>query len=631
MLPELGHLLLIFAFLFSICQTSIGLWAFFKKDNILMYWVPAWVYAEVSFLFLSYFFLTYAFFINDFSLAYVAGHSHSLLPWPYRISAVWGAHEGSIFLWIVLLAGWMGAFCFFSKKHIPLKERVLILSVLGFLCIGFLSFLIFTSNPFFRLLPVFPSEGYGLNPLLQDPGLAIHPPMLYMGYVGFAVTFALAIAALVEGSFDQHWVAWMKPWVLFAWSCLTCGITLGSWWAYRVLGWGGWWFWDPVENASLLPWLTATALLHSLRMVEKRNTFKVWTLLLAILTFSLSLLGTFLVRSGVLISVHAFANDPLRGSFLLKFLMSVVCLSLLLFAIRSSRLCSQQFFKFFSKETFLLINNIIFFVLMLSILFGTLYPLFLEVLNLGKVSVGPPYFNFIVTPFLILLLAAMSLGPLCYWKSTPPNKVLKLLVVPAIVSFFVMFVFVFIFPHLGFLKIVQLFFSSLLIFSTIKVSFQKNASRFGMSLAHGGVGVCALGIIFASFMNLQAEVSVAPGEIISLGDYQFYFLKVRGIEGKNYEGVAADFVVHKKNKIFYLSPERRRYISSSMPVSQAAITTNMYRDLYLVLGEPLGKKNWAVRVYNKAGVRFIWLGGFLMMLGGLMAWRDSVKRKGRGQ
>lgn len=627
LLPEFGHFALIVALVFAFYQLVLGIFAAWSKHPLLMRLVPASVYGQALFLFIAYGILTWAFWTANFSIAYVAAHGHTLLPYPYRISAVWGAHEGSILLWVVLLAGWSAAFIFFSRKKIPLSVRINIAAILGLLSFGFLSFLLFTSNPFLRLLPDVPLEGQGLNPLLQDPGLAIHPPMLYMGYVGFAVTFAVALAALLEGKFDTVWVHWLKPWALLAWSFLTLGITLGSWWAYRVLGWGGWWFWDPVENAALLPWLSATALIHSLIIVEKRHTFKVWAVLLAILTFCLSLLGTFLVRSGVLISVHAFANDPLRGSYLLKFLMAVVCGALLLFAWRSPQLATRRLFQFFSKETFLLINNIILFVLMLSILFGTLYPLFLEALNLGKISVGPPYFNFIFIPLILPLMAAMGIGPYCHWQKTNVSQLVKVLRWPFWLSLFVTIVLMLIFKDLSPLRITGLFFTMALLLFTLNMIAYSARRRWGMIVAHIGVGVCALGVILSTALQTQREVSVAPGEVINVGGYQFEFLNVHDITGKNYQGVAADFIVRYQQQILArLSPEKRRYVSASNVISQAAIDTNLFRDLYLVLGEPLEKNNWAVRVYTKPFVRFIWLGGLLMMAGGFISLWQRMRK-----
>ncbi|MBI5448526.1 MAG: heme lyase CcmF/NrfE family subunit [Gammaproteobacteria bacterium] len=620
-LPELGHFSLILAFIFSIYQMGVGGVAArcgLSAHKQLAYLLLTSVYGQVFFLILSYLALTYAFLTHDFSVSYVAAHAHTRLPWPYRLSAVWSAHEGSLLLWVTLLGGWSAAFLCYARTRIPLAIQGSIVMVLGVLSVGFISFLLFTSNPFLRLLPEPPLEGQGLNPLLQDPGLAIHPPMLYMGYVGFALAFAVAVAALLRGKFDGVWVQWLKPWVMLAWSFLTLGITLGSWWAYRVLGWGGWWFWDPVENAALLPWLAATALFHSLIMVEKRHAFKIWVLLLAILTFCLSLLGTFLVRSGVLISVHAFASDPLRGAYLLKFLMTVVCLALLLFAWRSPLLVTRQVFHFLSKETFLLINNIILFVLMISVLFATLYPLFLDVLGMGKISVGPPYFNAVFIPLFLLLVIAMCIGPCCHWQKTRPGQLIKQLRWPICLAVMVTVVIKLGLPPLPWLKIIALFLSLTLAFTTVFISTQRR--RLGMMLAHMGVAVCALGIILSTSLQTQRELSMRPGDSIAVGGHQFEFMNVHAVEGENYEGVAADFrVYHGLQTLGLLSPEKRHYFSSQNGISQAAISSNLFRDLYIVLGEPLEKNNWAVRIYNKPYVRFIWLGGLLMMLGGLIS------------
>ncbi len=626
MTPEWGHFALVLAWVFALYQVGLAVAAAWKKNQTIMMLAPASVYGQAFFLLIAYALLTYAFLVHDFSVRYVASHAHTLLPWPYRISAVWGAHEGSILLWVMLLSVWSAAFIFFSAKKIPLRIQANMIGILGLLSLGFLTFLIFTSNPFLRLLPQIPTEGLGLNPLLQDPGLAIHPPMLYMGYVGFAVTFAVAMAALLEGQFDAKWVRWLKPWVLLAWAFLTFGITLGSWWAYRVLGWGGWWFWDPVENAALLPWLTATALLHSLVLVEKRHTFKVWALLLAILTFCLSLLGTFLVRSGVLISVHAFANDPLRGSFLLKFLMAVVGSALLLFAWRSPILRSERGFQFLSKETFLLMNNIILFVLTLSVLFGTLYPLFLDALNLGKISVGSPYFNFIFIPLILPLMLLMSVGPFCQWQKTKNHRVWQALRWPLAVSVVLTVIMMFFLKISSGERVVGLFVAIFLMGSTM-VWYGQHRRCLGMSLAHMGVGVCAIGVIFSTLLQAQSEIRITPGEVATLQGYQFKFLGVREVQGENYAAVVGDFSVFWHQKaVDRLSPEKRRYVSSPSLMSQAAISTNLFRDLYVVLGAPLDKEAWAVRIYVKPFVRFIWLGGVMMLLGGLLSWWSRVRK-----
>ncbi len=508
MIPELGHLALILALLMAVVQAVFPLLGSWRRQEAWLALAKPAALAQAVFILLAYACLTYAFITHDFSVKYVAGTSHSSLPLLYRISGVWGAHEGSLLLWVTLLAVWTLAVSGFSRGMPPLM-LARVLGVMGCVSVGFLLFLLVTSNPFERLLPA-PLNGHSLNPLLQDPGLAFHPPMLYMGYVGFAVAFAFAIAAMLEGKLDAVWIRWVRPWTNVAWVFLTLGIALGSWWAYYELGWGGWWFWDPVENASLMPWLMGTALVHSLAVTEKRGAFKAWTLLLAISAFSLSLLGTFLVRSGVLTSVHAFANDPERGVFILAFLAAVVGVSLTLYAVKAHQMEGGQGFQALSRESGLLMNNVILTVMAASVLLGTLYPLVLDALAVGKISVGPPYFNAIIVPLGLLLAVLMLLGPLLRWRQDNLRQVGKSLL------------------------------AALLWWRR-----KRSLSGWGMWLAHLGVVVLMVGITMTSLYSSGKDVRMAAGQHYLLDGYDFHFVGIKESVGENYLAYRGTFDIHQ--------------------------------------------------------------------------------------
>jgi cytochrome c-type biogenesis protein CcmF len=567
---------------------------------------------------------------------YVAENSNSHLSLFYRITALWGGHEGSILLWVTVLAIWTVLVATFSKS-LPAITSARVLSILGFISIGFLLFLLLTSNPFARLLPNVPIEGRDLNPLLQDPGLAVHPPMLYMGYVGFSVAFAFAIAALLSGHIDRSWVRWVRPWTLAAWCFLTAGITLGSWWAYRVLGWGGWWFWDPVENASFLPWLTGTALIHSLAVTEKRGEFKSWSMLLAIAAFSLSLIGTFLVRSGILVSVHAFAVDPTRGAFILKFLFIVIGCSLLLFAWRANALKSSANFNLLSRETMLLTNNVLLITCMATVLLGTLYPLLLDVLQWGKISVGPPYFNTVFVPLFAILMVFMGIGPLCQWQQMSAKDLLAkirwLLLASILLGLILPFIFA---DKITVSVVLGLSLAFWLIFSIAQSWYQRlkqisiskiPLSQYGMMIAHLGVAVSVIGITLTTHYSIERDVQMQIGDTVKVGHYAFKFAALAPKDGANYQALAATITISKNNNyITSVYPERRFFPATEQSTSIAAIDASIFRDLYVVMGENNNQKTWSVRIYQKPFIRWLWSGGLLMLLGGALALLDRRYR-----
>lgn len=617
MIPELGQFALILAFCLAVLQILLPL----LKSSVL---TRPLAFGQVFFIFFAYSCLTIAFISNDFSVAYVANNSNIELPLFYRVTGVWGAHEGSLLLWITILAIWMLLVTVQSKKY-PEAMRVTVLSVLALVNSGFLLFILLTSNPFKRYLPVAPLQGVDLNPLLQDIGLAIHPPMLYMGYVGFAVVFAFAIAALVTGRLDATWVRWVRTWVMGAWCFLTLGIVLGSWWAYRVLGWGGWWFWDPVENASLLPWLTGTALFHGLLVTEKNGQLKTWIILLAIVAFVLSLLGTFLVRSGILISVHAFADDPARGRFLLIFLAIIIFAALLLYALRAHKFSAASNAALLSRETFLLFNNIILIIMMSTVLLGTLYPLILDALNLGKLSVGAPYFNTVFIPLGIPMLVAMGIGPLCYWQQIDSKILLRRLIWPVGLILAIIFLFALIkTTAIPILVILGTGLASWILVTTLQhvllQAQQKITLRLmGMVLAHLGVAVCLLGITLTSQYKVEREVQMQFGDVVNVGAYQFKFLGLQNITGPNYQALDGIFQVNKNNSLVNtLHAEKRIYNAQQTGITIAAIDAGIFRDLYIALGDSINNNTWAVRIYYKPFVRWIWCGGLLMLMGGFL-------------
>jgi cytochrome c-type biogenesis protein CcmF len=636
MLAEFGLFSLILALFFACSLALIPTYGLFRAKQTYQSSAPYYVLGQFLFVLLAYTFLTLCFLNNDFSVNYVASNSSIALPWFYKLCAVWGGHEGSMLLWVFILSFWMLAVSFCSKG-MDSHFRTKVLVILGWLSIGLFLFLLMTSNPFTRQFSM-QLQGRDLNPLLQDPGFLFHPPMLYMGYVGFSVSFAFAIAALWSGKLESTWAKWARPWTLAAWCCLTAGITLGSWWAYRELGWGGWWFWDPVENASFMPWLAGTALLHSLAVSEQREQFRAWTVLLAITVFSLSLIGTFLVRSGVLTSVHAFAVDPQRGFFILGFLLLVIGGSLLLFGLRAKTLKTRSPHAFISKESALLLNNLLLIVIMLSILLGTVYPLLIDGLGLGKLSVGAPYFNSIFVPLMLLLLFIMGIGIHINWKKDSFTDIAKRLLIPALMALILsLLLLVLLSEHLYINACLGLTLAFWIILSTLKLVIARLKQRgllglrqafWGMVLAHIGVAVTVIGIVVSNSYGIQDDVRMAPGDKTVVAGYSIAFIKEQKLKGPNYQSTQAQFEITKakkelssqKSHIIY--PEKRIYDVGQMALTESAIDVNLFRDLYIALGEPLGEKAWSVRIYYKPFVRWIWGGGFFILLGGLLALGD---------
>ncbi len=636
MIPEIGHFALILALSVAVVQGIFPMWgAFSGKSQWIALAKPA-AYSQLFFMVVSFSCLLYAFLMNDFSVKYVAHNSNSQMPTIFRVSALWGAHEGSLLLWALVLSGWGAAVAYFSKG-IPAIMLSRVLSVMGLVGIGFMLFVIITSNPFERLLQI-PVEGRQLNPLLQDIGLAIHPPMLYMGYVGLSVAFSFAIAAMIGGKLDAAWARWARPWTNIAWMFLTFGITLGSWWAYYELGWGGWWFWDPVENASLMPWIVATALIHSLAVTEKRASFKAWTVLLCILGFSLSLLGTFLVRSGVLTSVHSFASDPERGLFILVFLLVVIGSSLLLFAFRGHKLKSMGTFSVISREAGLLVNNVILVVMTATVLLGTLYPLIIDALGSGKISVGPPYFNGVMVPLSLLLFIVMGAGFYLRWKKDSFQRILKKVMIPLMISLVAAFVLPLVVVSEFNLKTsIGLFAGSWISLSAImwvislgRSPFKLPLSSWGSVIAHIGMAMTVTGVTLVSIYDTEKDVRLVVGQSYELAGYQFVFNGVKSIQVDNYHADRASMDVMKDGKLVtHVNPEKRNYGRDQAPMTEAGIDAGFTRDLFVALGEPLGNNAWSFRIYHKPFVRWIWIGGVLMGLGGLLAAFDKRYRRTR--
>jgi cytochrome c-type biogenesis protein CcmF len=632
MTPELGHLALILSLLVALVQGVLPLVGAHRgKADWIALARPA---AQTQFCLVALAFasLAAAFLSNDFSVSYVAQHSNSQLPPVYRFAAVWGGHEGSLLLWLLLLNGWTLAVSLFSRQ-LPDVMVARVIAVLGLVAAGFCLFILSTSNPFDRLLPA-PPDGRDLNPLLQDPGLIIHPPMLYMGYVGFSVAFAFAISALISGKLDAAWARWSRPWTTVAWVFLTFGIALGSYWAYYELGWGGWWFWDPVENASFMPWLVGTALIHSLAVTEKRGSFKNWTVLLAIGAFSLSLLGTFLVRSGVLTSVHAFAADPRRGIFILIFLCVVIGSSLSLFAWRAPSVGLGGTFALMSRETLLLLNNVMLVVAAGSVLLGTLYPLFIDAMGLGKLSVGPPYFNTVFVPLMMPLLFLMAVGPLANWKRADASVIASRLKVVAVVAVAAGAGL----PWLigkwtplvasGLLLAVWIAGSVLLQVQSRLRSGNPPLSYWGMQCAHLGIAIFVIGVTLVKGYEVEKDVRMQVGDTVEVGGYDLKLTGLDTVQGPNYEALRAQLSLSRQGKALrVLQPEKRHYNSSQMPMTETAIDTGLLRDVYVSLGEELeGGQAWAVRVYYKPFVDWIWVGCVFMALGGALAAADKRYR-----
>jgi len=644
MIPEIGHFALIIALFLALCLGVLPIIGAARDNAVLSGTARPLAYGQFVLLAVAFLCLTYAFVVDDFSVLYVAQHSNSQLPVIYKMSAVWGGHEGSLLLWAFLLGAWILAVAMFSR-HLPGEMVARVLGVMGLVSVGFLLFMLLTSNPFDRLLPA-AADGRDLNPLLQDPGLVIHPPMLYMGYVGFSVAFAFAIAALLGGRMDATWARWSRPWTTVAWVFMTAGISIGSWWAYYELGWGGWWFWDPVENASFMPWLIGTALIHSLAVTEKRGAFKSWTVLLAIAAFSLSLLGTFLVRSGVLTSVHSFAADPKRGIFILSFLVIVIGASLLLFAWRAPKIGLGGKFDLLSREALLLSNNVLLSVATASVFIGTLYPLFMDALGFGKLSVGPPYFEAVFVPLIVPMVLMMGLGPLARWKkfSAPElakrvrwafaSAVLIALLLPLTMGQWTAMI------ALGLLLAFWIITTMILSLherlgghgNFMQRARGQSLSYYGMQLAHLGVAIFIIGVTLVGGYETERDVRMDVGDTLQAGGYEFRFNGATDVEGPNYVAAKGRVSVSKNGKLVTeLFPEKRQYNASGMPMTEAAISPGLLGDLYVSLGEPIPDSAgaWAVRVYIKPFVDWIWAGTFLMGLGGVLAVSDRRYRMRR--
>ncbi len=634
MTAELGQITLLIALMAAI---SLGIFPMIGArigNASLMAMASRGAIAQAILIIAAFAMLTRAFVMQDFSVEYVALNSNSLLPLKYRFSAVWGAHEGSLLLWELILALWTLAVALFSKS-LPAAFRARVLGVLGWVSVGFLMFIIYTSNPFGRILP--PAlEGRDLNPLLQDPGLIIHPPMLYMGYVGFAVTFAFAVAALLGGQVNRGWVRWSRPWTHVAWSFLTLGIALGSWWAYYELGWGGWWFWDPVENASFMPWLVGTALIHSQSVTEKRGVFRNWTLLLAIAAFSLSLLGTFLVRSGVLTSVHAFASDPSRGVYILTYLFIVVGGSLALFAFKAPKMIQGEGFGGVSRESLLLINNLLLVVMAAMILIGTLYPLAIDAFGAGKISVGAPYFGLLFAMLLAPIVVVIPFAMFSRWRIDGLPRISKHLLVPAAFALLAAISAGVLVPEAGISGIAGVAGGVWLMSASLAMPLRRlrQHGRFtrtetAMTMAHFGVGVFLIGVSLSGAISSEKHLRMASGDRFEMAGYTFVFNGTRTLEGPNYVADEGEFVVLKNGaEITRMYPEKRRYIRAGQMMTEAAIDSGLTRDLYVSMGEPLDNgQAWAVRIYHKPFVRWIWLGALFMTAAGLLAAADRRYRK----
>jgi cytochrome c-type biogenesis protein CcmF len=638
MIPEIGQFALIIALLLALTQATLPLIGASRGNRTWMALAAPVGQAQFIFVATAFCCLGYSFITNDFSVLNVATNSNSQLPLHYRLAATWGSHEGSLLLWTLMLSLWTVGVSLFSR-HLPEEMVARVLSVMGIISVGFLLFMLLTSNPFARLFPV-PIDGRDLNPLLQDPAMVAHPPMLYMGYVGFSVAYAFAIAALIGGRLDATWARWSRPWTTIAWMFLTCGIALGSFWAYYELGWGGWWFWDPVENASFMPWLVGTALIHSLAVTEKRGSFKSWTVLLAIAAFSLSLLGTFLVRSGVLTSVHAFATDPKRGLFILGFLAVVIGGSLVLYAIRATQVGVGGKFDVISRESLLLSNNVLLTAAAACVLLGTTYPLIVDVISGSKLSVGPPYFNLMFVPLMAPAMFLMGIGPIARWKKASlPDLVTRLrwafvismlsaIALPFVLGGWKWLV------SLGLLLAVWIVATALVnIWERVRVTsgqlstFQKlrmqSRSYYGMQVAHVGVAVFIIGVTIVTGYQSEQDVRMEPGDVVRAGGYEFKFNGVTNIEGPNYIAGRAEITVSRNGtEIEKMYPEKRNYNASGSVMTETAIDSGIFRHLYISLGEPVGTGAWSVRVYYKPFVGWIWGGAVLMALGGGLALSD---------
>ena len=645
MIVEIGHFALILALCVAVTQSAVPMIGAHQNNRGWMAVAGPTAVAQLGLLLISFFALMYAYVTSDFSVKNVAANSNSLKPMIYKISGVWGNHEGSMLLWVLILA-LFGAIVAGFGRNLPPGLKARTLAVQALVSVGFLLFIILTSNPFERLVPA-PIDGRGLNPLLQDPGLALHPPILYAGYVGFSISFSFAVAALIEGKVDAAWARWVRPWTLLAWLFLTAGIALGSWWAYYELGWGGWWYWDPVENASFMPWLVGTALLHSAIVVEKRDALKSWTILLAILTFSLSLIGTFLVRSGVLTSVHAFATDPERGVFILLLLVIAIGGSLALYAWRAPQLQSGGLFQPISREGGLVLNNLLLTTSAATVFLGTLYPLFLEAFGGGKVSVGPPFFNATFIPLMVPLVIALGVGPLLPWKRADLGGVLARLKLAFTAALILTLITAYltwgkgVFGAMGIGIAVWLGASVMVEFGERigfgRVSLSDSVKRaiglpraaWGRTLAHFGLAVTVAGVTGAGLWQVESIQIMRPGDKVEVSGYEFTFEGAENVRGPNYGAERGTFTVRDDGQVVAkLSGERRRYFVSGDETTEAGIHTTAMYDLYAVLGEPNGKGGWTTRLYYKPLVPWLWLGSIIMVLGGIVSLTDRRLRVG---
>ncbi|EFX90676.1 cytochrome c-type biogenesis protein CcmF [Actinobacillus ureae] len=641
MIAELGNYGLALALGLSIFLAILPLIGAQKGNITLMSLARPMIWGMFLALTISFGSLFYLFAVNDFSVQYVVNNSNSTLPLQYRLSAVWGSHEGSLLLWIWLLSLWAVAVAAFSRQ-MPEEAVARVLSIMGLISIGFLLFIIFSSNPFERTFPNFPADGRELNPMLQDVGLIFHPPLLYMGYVGFSVAFAFAIASLMTGRLDTAWARWSRPWTMAAWVFLTLGIVLGSWWAYYELGWGGWWFWDPVENASLMPWIAGTALIHSLAVTEKRSTFKAWTVLLAILAFSLCLLGTFLVRSGILVSVHAFASDPTRGLYILAYLVLVIGGSLLLYAFQGSKIKSLDNYERYSRESMLLINNILLMAFLSVIFLGTILPLIHKQIGLGSISIGAPFFDQMFVILMVPFAFILGIGPLVKWRRDQISAIRT----PVLISLVLMIVLGFALPYLFADRITATSVLGVMMAAIIVILslyelhqrathrhtffsgiFKLSRSHWGMVLAHVGVAMTVFGIAFSQNFSIEKDVRMNVGDQVQILDYNFEFKGIKITDGANYQGGTAEIAITRNGEYeATLNAEKRFYNVSKMGMTEAAIDWGFSRDLYAALGEKLEDGSWGVRLYYKPFIRWIWLGGLFMALGGLLCMMDKRYR-----
>lgn len=637
MIPELGQIALILALLLAAVQAVFPLWGAWRGSPALMRMARPAVAGQFVFVVLAYAVLTHAFLVNDFSVAYVAENSNLTLPWYYRFSAVWGAHSGSLLLWVLILNFWTLAVALLSRR-LPEVFVARVLGVLGLVSVGFLAFSVLTSNPFIRALPA-PANGMDLNPVLQDPGLVIHPPMLYMGYVGFSVAFAFAIAALLGGALDDRWVRWARPWTNVAWGFLSAGIVLGSWWSYAELGWGGWWFWDPVENASFMPWLVGTALIHAQAVTEKRGGLRAWTLLLSIFAFSLSLLGTFLVRSGLLTSVHAFASDPRRGMFILMLLGLAVGASLLLYALRAPKVAGGRPFALASRETLIVVGNLMLVVSGAMVLIGTLYPIIGDALHLGRVSVGPPYFGPLFIALMAPVVLLMPFGPFARWGRADLRVWKRIAIIAAIAAIVGGGIFAWAASGgmpgweawLGGISSAWVFAGVMLYaakrWREVPAGRRYPAEMAGMLLGHFGVGVFLAGALLTNGLSVERDVRLAPGQTTQVGAYTFRFDGVTDVKGPNWVAHQGRVVVTSDGSaVATLHPQKREY-SGDIVQTEAAVSAGLFRDIYVALGENLGTHGaWALRLYDKPFVRWVWLGGLFMALGGFVTALDRRLR-----